>query len=151
MFTKLFVLSTLALMFEKVVRKVKVNKITFNHNLKEGLVIGRGGSRTAATSKMERFVIIVNGWKPLVGTVFNYRKLFSRLFMTYNLPSYYSTQYRHCKCNKYCRGLHASLLCGTPAISIFTENNTFCEEIIVLCTVESWYPCTPYRVESKPL
>ena len=23
------------------------------------------GSRTAATSKMERFVIIVNGWKPL--------------------------------------------------------------------------------------
>ena len=25
----------------------------------------RGGSRTAATSKMECFVIIVNGWKPL--------------------------------------------------------------------------------------
>ena len=25
----------------------------------------RGGSRIAATSKMERFVIIVNGWKPL--------------------------------------------------------------------------------------
>ena len=25
----------------------------------------RGGSRTAATSKMEPFVIIVNGWKPL--------------------------------------------------------------------------------------
>ena len=25
----------------------------------------RGGSRTAATSKMEHFVIIVNGWKPL--------------------------------------------------------------------------------------
>ena len=25
----------------------------------------RGGSRTAATSKMERFVIIVNGWKLL--------------------------------------------------------------------------------------
>ena len=24
---------------------------------------GRGGSRAAATSKMERFVIIVNGWK----------------------------------------------------------------------------------------
>ena len=24
----------------------------------------RGGSRTAATSKMEHFVIIVNGWKP---------------------------------------------------------------------------------------
>ena len=25
----------------------------------------RGGSRTSATFKMERFVIIVNGWKPL--------------------------------------------------------------------------------------
>ena len=25
----------------------------------------RGGSRTAATSKMEHFVIIVNAWKPL--------------------------------------------------------------------------------------
>ena len=25
----------------------------------------RGGSRTAAASKMEHFVIIVNGWKPL--------------------------------------------------------------------------------------
>ena len=25
----------------------------------------RGGSRAAATFKMERFVIIVNGWKPL--------------------------------------------------------------------------------------
>ena len=28
----------------------------------------RGGSRAAATSKMERFVIIVNGWKPLTIT-----------------------------------------------------------------------------------
>ena len=25
----------------------------------------RGGSRTATTSKMDHFVIIVNGWKPL--------------------------------------------------------------------------------------
>ena len=25
----------------------------------------RGGSRTAATAKMERFVMIVNDWKPL--------------------------------------------------------------------------------------
>ena len=25
----------------------------------------RGGSRTAATSKIEHFLIIVNGWKPL--------------------------------------------------------------------------------------
>ena len=28
-------------------------------------VLNRGESRAAATSKMERFVIIVNGWKPL--------------------------------------------------------------------------------------
>ena len=28
----------------------------------------RGGSRTAATSKVEHFVIIVNGWKPLTIT-----------------------------------------------------------------------------------
>ena len=27
--------------------------------------MGRGGSRTAATSKMERFVIIANGFQPL--------------------------------------------------------------------------------------
>ena len=34
---------------------------------KSKLLVGiiRGGSRTAATSKMERFVIIVNGFKPL--------------------------------------------------------------------------------------
>ena len=29
------------------------------------LRVNRGGSRTAATSKMEHFVIIANGWKPL--------------------------------------------------------------------------------------
>ena len=29
------------------------------------LAVSRGGSRTAATSKMERFVIIVNGLQPL--------------------------------------------------------------------------------------
>ena len=29
------------------------------------MTLSRGGSRTAATSKMERFMIIVNGWKPL--------------------------------------------------------------------------------------
>ena len=29
------------------------------------MVISRGGSRTAATSKMESFVIIVNGFQPL--------------------------------------------------------------------------------------
>ena len=27
-------------------------------------LMDRGGCRTAATSKMKRFVIIVNGWKP---------------------------------------------------------------------------------------
>ena len=32
-------------------------------DMREFVVKGR--SRTAATSKMERFVIIVNGWKPL--------------------------------------------------------------------------------------
>ena len=36
-------------------------------NLSESYLndVDRGGSRTAATSKMERFVIIVNSWKPL--------------------------------------------------------------------------------------
>ena len=29
------------------------------------MTLNRGGSRTAATSKMERFVIIVNGFQPL--------------------------------------------------------------------------------------
>ena len=32
---------------------------------KKDLANTRGGSRTAATSKMERFVIIVNGFQPL--------------------------------------------------------------------------------------
>ena len=32
--------------------------------LSENGIISRGGSRTAATSKIERFVIIVNDWKP---------------------------------------------------------------------------------------
>ena len=34
-------------------------------HLYEHFHLPRGESRTAATSKMERFVIIVNGWKPL--------------------------------------------------------------------------------------
>ena len=33
--------------------------------IKITLVMIRGGSRAAATSKMERFVIIVNGFQPL--------------------------------------------------------------------------------------
>ena len=32
----------------------------------------RGGSRTAATSKMEHFVIIVNGWKQFVNIIITY-------------------------------------------------------------------------------
>ena len=32
------------------------------------LLIARGGSRTSATSKMEHFMIIVNGFKPLTIT-----------------------------------------------------------------------------------
>ena len=34
-------------------------------NGSKSLAISRGGSRAAATSKMEHFVIIVNGWKLL--------------------------------------------------------------------------------------
>ena len=32
---------------------------------KSGIFLSRGRSRPAATSKMERFVVIVNDWKPL--------------------------------------------------------------------------------------
>ena len=46
-----------------------VFKNTFEIQTQECLAqeanIARGGSRAAATSKMEHFVIIVNGWKPL--------------------------------------------------------------------------------------
>ena len=38
--------------------------IPFSRNVMLNLLF-RGGSSAAATSKMERFVIIVNGWKPL--------------------------------------------------------------------------------------
>ena len=37
------------------------------------IVVFRGGSRTAATSKMERFVILVNGLQPL--TIFTKRSI----------------------------------------------------------------------------
>ena len=33
--------------------------------IRKQILRARGGSRTAATSRMERFVIIVNSWKPL--------------------------------------------------------------------------------------
>ena len=32
----------------------------------------RRGSRTATTSKMERFVIIVTGWKPFLGLLLDF-------------------------------------------------------------------------------
>ena len=35
------------------------------HEKNSSIATTRGGSRTVVTSKMERFVIIVNGWKPL--------------------------------------------------------------------------------------
>ena len=37
-------------------------------------VVARGESRTAATSKMKRFVIIANSWKPL--TIITKRSIF---------------------------------------------------------------------------
>ena len=50
-------------------KKPSIRAFSVNNSL-EGISsltnnIIRGGSRTAAISKMERFVIIVNGWKPL--------------------------------------------------------------------------------------
>ena len=42
-----------------------LNLILSLNRLTQNIIKVRGGSRTAATSKMERFVIIVNGWKLL--------------------------------------------------------------------------------------
>ena len=39
--------------------------ITISSRKKNNLVITRGGSMTVATSKMERFIVIVKGWKLL--------------------------------------------------------------------------------------
>ena len=50
-------------------REVKRLRTTPNDN-------ERGGSRAAATSKIERFVIIVNGWKPL--TIITKRSILDR-------------------------------------------------------------------------
>ena len=41
----------------------KTVKFGFKESLDKGIV--RDGSRAAATSRMECFVVIVNGWKPL--------------------------------------------------------------------------------------
>ena len=53
--------------FENDLNKIKMQPLEhFNTLIVDHLNINsRGGSRTAATSKMERFVIIVNGWKSL--------------------------------------------------------------------------------------
>ena len=40
-------------------KEIQIRRYKFFHTA------ARGRSRTAATSKMEHFVIIVNGWKPL--------------------------------------------------------------------------------------
>ena len=37
----------------------------FYKDIVNNIILIRGGSRTTATSKMERFAIIVNGWKLL--------------------------------------------------------------------------------------
>ena len=51
-----------------VVNTFKVMLLHLTYFVSTSLCTGdgtRGGSRTAATSKMERFVLIVNSWKPL--------------------------------------------------------------------------------------
>ena len=45
--------------------KGTMNDLILDGALRKSSVIYRGGSRTAATSKMELFVIIVNGFQPL--------------------------------------------------------------------------------------
>ena len=54
----------------KFLSSVRFVTLILNHQHKYhsgfvGQLLGRGGARTAATSKMERFVIIVNGFQPL--------------------------------------------------------------------------------------
>ena len=44
---------------------LRANSVETNDLIVNVIESYRGGSRTAATSKMESFVIIVNGWKPL--------------------------------------------------------------------------------------
>ena len=61
----------------------------------------RGGSRTAATSKVKRFVIIVNGWKPL--TIITKRSILNVaavLDPPLRLSDFYATQYlKFCNIN----------------------------------------------------
>ena len=62
--------------FFYVINCLKINRVTIFRakclrivTLKVLLTICRGGSRTAATSNMEHFVIIVNGWKRQLLTI----------------------------------------------------------------------------------
>ena len=61
---------TFSNLFKKILRKDNISKTIdckyFTQSIEKIFWIDpRGGSRTAATSKMERFVIIVNGWNAL--------------------------------------------------------------------------------------
>ena len=60
-FNKLLKNDFLILLIFVIYRKYYITSLFYNYNQGSS----RSGSRTAATSKMERFVIIVNGWKPL--------------------------------------------------------------------------------------
>ena len=62
-FFKYFINFTNSICFNKT--KQSRYFIVFQKDSISILRVIRGGSRTAATSKMERFVIIVNDWKPL--------------------------------------------------------------------------------------
>ena len=55
----------------------------------------RGGSRTAAASKVELFVIIVNGWKPLT-IITKSSTLDIAAVLDPSLPSLHFLQYREC-------------------------------------------------------
>ena len=48
-----------------VIQYIRINNNTTHNVYAADSFTSRGGSRTAATSKMERFVIIVNGFQPL--------------------------------------------------------------------------------------
>ena len=81
----------------------ETNETSFiEHTQKIRIYITRGGSRTAATSKIECFVIIVNGWKPL--TTITKRSILDvaavldpPLFTIINIP-YYIRKFSKEKC-----------------------------------------------------
>ena len=78
------------------------NNLSSRHNN------NRGGSRTVVTSKMEHFVIIVNGWKPL--TIITKRSIFdaavvldpplkSVYYSNYPMTLYFQVQALKLKCS----------------------------------------------------